>query len=176
MSSAARFWPIVPVPAPRQSNADRWRRGSNVRPCVARYHAFRDECRLRGVWQPVPGDLVVFLMPIAVSRAHEGLDGLPHEQTPDLANLVKALLDALYVSDSSVWTLTAAKTWSTTPGIYIERRATSLCLPFRVPAELVNATNISTPDWRDRCAQRVSRGSVLAAEPGEADRSEFYDR
>jgi Holliday junction resolvase RusA-like endonuclease len=130
------FWPIEPCPAPRQVQSDRWKRGRDVRPAVGRYRAFRDEVRLRRVWQPTSGDLVVFLMPIPKSKPPELYSGHPHQATPDIDNLVKALLDALYEDDSPVWTLTAAKVWSLTPGIYIERRAHAIGLPFIVPNEV----------------------------------------
>lgn len=46
-------------------------------------------------------------------KAH---DYRPHKQRPDLDNLVKAMLDALFYKkeggDSKVWTLKAAKYWS----------------------------------------------------------------
>ena len=35
----------------------------------------------------------------------------PHRQKPDIDNLIKALLDALYADDSHVWKITAEKRW-----------------------------------------------------------------
>lgn len=125
----ARFWPIKPTPWVRESNRDKWA----PRARVQRYRAFRKECFFRKVWPPRPGDLVVFMMPMPsrwsrVTRIE--MDGLEHEQVPDVDNLLKALLDALYPDDSQIWMVTAAKVWSQTPGIYIERRL-PIDLPFR---------------------------------------------
>lgn len=116
------FWPVVPVAAPRQVQSDRWKPKRLRRPAVGRYRAFRDECRLRRVWAPTDGDLVVFLLPIPRTRRQEGLAGTPHRQVPDVDNLLKALLDASYARDEHVAQLSVAKYWSDTPGIYIERR------------------------------------------------------
>lgn len=136
MKTERAFWPITPCPAPRQVAADKWKRGRDIRGPVSRYRAFRDEVKLRRVWTPGPGDLVVFLMPIPKSRVREQLDGRPHEQVPDADNLLKALLDAVLDDDSHVWTITPAKVWSLTPGIFIERRPPAIALPFKLPEGL----------------------------------------
>lgn len=130
--SQRAFWSIVPTPAPRQVRRDAFEPSRSVQ----RYRAFRDECRWKRIWRPEPGDLVVFCMPIPRSRVREGLDGRPHLQKPDVDNLLKALLDALYDDDCAVWTCTAAKVWSTTPGIFIERRPPAIALPWS-PSALV---------------------------------------
>ena len=117
----------------RESRRDKWK----PRPSVVRYRAYRDECNLRRVWQPTPGDLVVFLLPIANSlpaKAKMDMDGQPHLGVPDVDNLMKALLDALYVDDREIWMITAAKLWSLTPGIYIQRRE-----PIAIPMTVVHA-------------------------------------
>lgn len=126
----SRFWPIVPVPAPRQVRSDKWK----PRPGVVRYRAYRDEIRLRRVWAPTDGDLVVFLLPIPSSwsqKQQRAADGQPHRQKPDTDNLLKALLDATYAEDAHLWTITPAKVWSSTPGILIARRDPLVPIPFR---------------------------------------------
>ena len=46
--------------------------------------------------------------------------GKPHQQRPDIDNLVKAVLDALCEDDSFVWNIEACKLWSDKAGIDIE--------------------------------------------------------
>lgn len=135
---AAGFWPIVPTPWVRESNADKYK----PRQRVVRYRAFRTEVALRRVWLPVPGDVVVFCMPIPRSwptAKKDRADGQPHQQVPDVDNLLKALLDACFADDAHIWTITPAKIWSATPGIYIERRAPAIALPF-VPNRIARVT------------------------------------
>lgn len=129
------FWPIVPAPWVRESNRDKFA----PRPRVQRYRAFRTEVALRKVWAPTPGDIVVFLMPIPKSwskRKKESLNGMPHEQVPDIDNLEKALLDACYTNDAHIWNLIPFKFWSDTPGIYMERREPEIGIPFVEHIEL----------------------------------------
>lgn len=129
------FWPVIPAPWVRESNRDKFA----PRQRVKRYRVFRQEIALRKVWSPLPGDLVVFLMPLPKSWPKckaERLNGMPHEQVPDVDNLTKALLDACYLDDKHIWTLTPAKFWSNTPGIYIERREPTVAGPFTAHLEL----------------------------------------
>ena len=39
------------------------------------------------------------------------MDGEPHKQTPDVDNLCKALLDAIYKNDSAVADIRITKIW-----------------------------------------------------------------
>lgn len=117
-AAGAEFWPIVPTPAPRQVQSDKW----DPRPSVIRYRAFCREVQWKKVWAPTPGDVVYFLMPIPKSRRYESLHLTAHVQKPDADNLLKALLDACYGEDSHIWTITPFKVWSETPGIIVERR------------------------------------------------------
>ena len=45
--------------------------------------------------------------------------GKPHQQTPDLDNLIKAFLDALSAQDNFVHTIIAQKFWSAFPQIMV---------------------------------------------------------
>jgi hypothetical protein len=40
----------------------------------------------------------------------------PHQQRPDLDNLVKALCDAVHADDSHLWSIQAEKRWTTGDG------------------------------------------------------------
>ncbi len=104
---------VCPVGKPRQTQRDRWAK----RPAVLRYRAFCDAVRAQ--W---PADLalplafhVVFRLPIPKSR-RTGVDALtegqPHDQKPDVDNMVKALLDALCAEDKAVWHVDAVKLWT----------------------------------------------------------------
>lgn len=110
---------IIPMGAPRQTNRDRWK----GRPVVLRYHAFRDELRLK-YKKDLPLSLqLVFYMPIPASysqKKRQDLLNQPHNEKPDIDNLVKAVLDTLAPEDKTVWRVYAEKYWSDTPGIEIE--------------------------------------------------------
>lgn len=40
------------------------------------------------------------------------LNGAPHQNKPDIDNLIKAFMDCLKQNDSDVWSVTATKRWS----------------------------------------------------------------
>lgn len=103
-------YPITPVPKPRQTQADRWKK----RPAVLKYRAFADECRLRKVRIPEAGAHIIFVLPMPRSwseRKKKAMDGQPHQVRPDRDNLEKALLDALYAEDAVVWDARTTKVW-----------------------------------------------------------------
>lgn len=82
---------------------------------VTRYRAFRDEVRACGVEVPEAGAWIVFWLPMPKSwskRKRAEMSGQPHQQKPDLDNLQKALLDAIYDDDCRVWSLGAEKRWA----------------------------------------------------------------
>lgn len=96
---------------------DKWRK----RACVLRYWAFKDKCRVYRV-KLEPPCRVVFHMPFPPScpeALRAKLDGTPHEQRPDLDNLIKALLDAIFTEDAHVWNIRAEKRWSRVAGIEV---------------------------------------------------------
>ena len=97
---------IDPVAAPRMTQADRW----NNRPIVQKYFDFRNELKyiayLKGL-KVVPSALeaITFSIPMPRSwskKKREEMNGTPHQQTPDLDNLLKALLDGLCAEDNYV--------------------------------------------------------------------------
>ena len=102
-------YPVVPVPKPRQTQRDRWAK----RPAVVRYRAFADEVRLRGI-KVVNGDHVTFVMPMPRTwskKKKSEMEGQPHQQRPDIDNMCKSLLDALYEDDSHIWDIHLTKIW-----------------------------------------------------------------
>lgn len=104
--------PITPVAKPRMTQRDKWKQ----RPCVLRYRAFCDEMRYRMKPNdfPVAGAHVVFIMPMPKSwskKKKEHMIMQPHQQKPDIDNLQKALLDALFGDDSHIYDIRASKYW-----------------------------------------------------------------
>lgn len=103
-------YPITPLGKPRQTQRDKWAK----RPAVLRYRAFCDEVRARGVRLPESGYHVLFVLPMPKSWSkvkREIWKGQGHQQKPDLDNLVKALMDALYADDCCVWDGRFTKVW-----------------------------------------------------------------
>ena len=102
---------ITPVPKPRQTRSDVWKK----RPAVLRYRAFADKVRQKGVKLNLYGDSVVFYMPMPKSwskKKKAEFNGQPHMQKPDWDNLGKALSDAVYDDDSKIWNITISKMWA----------------------------------------------------------------
>lgn len=109
---------ITPVPKPRQTRSDRW----NKRPSVMRYRAFCDEVKLKNL-SLISGDGIKFVLPMPKSwssKKKASMNGLPHRQTPDLDNLIKAVLDAIYNDDKHIDRLCARKVWGYDGRIVIE--------------------------------------------------------
>lgn len=103
-------YPITPVPKPRMTQRDKWKK----RPAVMRYLAFADEVRLYGVQVPESGYHITFVLPMPKSwskRKKDEMNGKPHQQKPDLDNILKALLDAVFEDDCMVWDGRATKIW-----------------------------------------------------------------
>ena len=102
---------ITPVSKPRQTRSDKWKQ----RPCVMRYRAFADEVRLNGVEVHENGSVVVFGMPMPKSwtkKKRAVFLGKAHQQKPDIDNLLKAVLDAIFDDDCAVWDIRAVKVWA----------------------------------------------------------------
>lgn len=108
---------IAPMPAPRMTRSDKWRK----RPVVLAYFAFKDACRNNGVTIPeVPYIRFNIAMPASWSRKKRiEMNGEPHKQKPDIDNLTKALFDAVFTDDSHIWNVHAEKVWSVTPSIEV---------------------------------------------------------
>jgi Holliday junction resolvase RusA-like endonuclease len=104
--------PGPPVPAPRMTRSDRWKK----RPCVQRYFEYRDRI------QQVVGDLPTvppcitlefhIAMPESWGKCEKiARNGREHLKRPDCDNLIKACLDSLFLEDGGVSDLTARKRW-----------------------------------------------------------------
>ena len=110
---------IDPVAKPRQTRSDKWKQ----RPCVLKYRAFADElrykCKLAGI--KIDSELdIEFNIPMPKSWSKKKKAEMlwkPHQQKPDIDNLVKALLDSLLPEDSHIWKISASKIWDETGSI-----------------------------------------------------------
>ena len=132
----AAFWPITPVPAPRQVRSDAWAPS----PSVQRYRTFRDEVRWSGFKIPDPERThLIFLLPLPPSwpaRQRAEYLGMPHRNKPDTDNLIKALLDAVFLQDAGVWDIRGTKLWWSHGGILVLPLWPAL--PLRLPFDLAH--------------------------------------
>lgn len=100
------------------TQSDRWK----LRPTVSRYRTFCDELRLKYPHALPKQIMLVFYLPMPSSwskKKKERNKDQPHEQRPDLDNLIKAVLDALCVEDSYIYELHAYKRWADKGCIFI---------------------------------------------------------
>jgi Holliday junction resolvase RusA-like endonuclease len=112
---------VAPQCKPRMTQQDKWRK----RPAVVRYNGFKKEfvlkCRQKGVTDLPEVFGVIFHIPMPESwskKKKREMNGRPHQQTPDLDNLIKAVKDALASDDSHVYKYPhAEKRWSLEPSI-----------------------------------------------------------
>jgi len=115
-------WTVEPMGKVRQNRSDVWKK----RPCVVRYRAYHDQLREMGVTLE-PGDEVHFHLTMPASwsaKRRAAHDGAPHQQKPDLDNLLGGLLDGVMQEDKTFWSFgPTSKRWTTKPSsITIIRR------------------------------------------------------
>lgn len=114
-------YPIIPVAKPRMTQSDQWKK----RPVVLKYRAFKDEVRAHGVVLPECNAVVTFYLPMPKSwskKKRSAMIGKPHQQTPDVDNLLKALADACHTDDSHIWDVHVRKLWAEEGSIVIIKR------------------------------------------------------
>lgn len=113
---------ITPVPKPRMTKRDQWAK----RACVTRYFDFKDQVRAAGLSIPETGCRIIFVMPMPKSWSRKKkaqMMGMPHKQTPDTDNMVKAVLDAVHQQDSQIYHVEGLKFWGEVGHILVERTA-----------------------------------------------------
>ena len=119
------YYHILPVGKPRMTRRDKWL--TPPRPGVAKYRAFADECRRLEVWVPLEGGHVTFILPMPESWSQKKkalMVGARHQQKPDVDNLLKALLGAVYPDDdTAVWDIRVTKVWGTSGYIRVAIQA-----------------------------------------------------
>lgn len=117
---------IDPVAKPRMTRRDVWKE----RPVVVRYRNYCDELRMKLPRQMTHPDLnaaitkisIIFYLPMPKSwskKKREQMSMKPHQQKPDLDNLLKGWMDALYRNDQVIWRVTMEKRWLETGKIQL---------------------------------------------------------
>ena len=106
------------------TRADKWKK----RPSVLKFFAFRDAVRQElkrlfalqnNHYMDFRSIEIAFYIPMPKSwskKKKAEYDGKPHEQRPDLDNLIKAWNDCVLAEDSTVWRIHATKLWTSGPG------------------------------------------------------------
>ena len=111
--------PITPVGKPRMTKRDKWM----VRPCVKKYRNYSDVLKLHAIdFQKSSSLFIRFEMPMPNSWSKKKkmkMHQKPHQQKPDIDNLVKAVLDSLFHDDSHVFYINAFKTWSHEGSVFL---------------------------------------------------------
>jgi len=116
---------IDPVPKPRMVSSDKYKR----REATSRYWAFKDQLRIKANLYGLthlPGKIacILFYLPLPQSwstKKKEKMRWMPHQQRPDLDNLLKGLQDALCSEDKHIYEITGplGKYWGDVGEIYI---------------------------------------------------------
>ena len=104
------IYQITPCAKPRMTQQDKWKE----RPVVMRYRAFRERIKLLCVELPLQKSHIIFHipMPSTWSKKRKAKTFLqPHQNRPDLDNLLKGLFDAVDKEDSYIWDFRATKIW-----------------------------------------------------------------
>jgi Holliday junction resolvase RusA-like endonuclease len=114
--------PLTPVPYVRQT-----RFTNRKHPPLSRYRHYKRDLAL--LWLTTVGVLpscglgLTFELPMPKSwsqKKRDRMTGQPHQQKPDLDNLLKAWADALYADDSRIWEyLHLRKRWAETGAIVV---------------------------------------------------------
>lgn len=113
--------------APRVNRADAWRK----RPCVLRYHAFKDAVKKAVADTNIDFTRVVVLFLLPMRKTWKPATkaaklGTPHTSTPDIDNLEKALYDAVCSKDAGgdahIWRNANEKRWAEKGAIEIYER------------------------------------------------------
>lgn len=105
---------IRPVPKPRMTRADTWKK----RDCVVRYWEFKDQLTLLAKIKKlqIPNNhlhlIFIFAVPQSWSKKKQKeMIGKPHQDKPDIDNLTKAFFDCLVEKDQVIWDVRASKYW-----------------------------------------------------------------
>jgi Holliday junction resolvase RusA-like endonuclease len=91
-----------------------------------KYREFADKLRLLSQLEKYElGDILTVQFHITMPKSwsdkkKELMDGKPHQQKPDIDNLVKAVMDSLSSNDAHVYHITASKYWAKQGSVNIE--------------------------------------------------------
>ncbi len=111
---------VDPVPKPRMTQRDKWAQ----RPCVIRYRAMKDRLNhlasAQGFILPDSGIHIIFNIQIAKSQVNKIEAGTPHQQRPDVDNLLKGIFDTFHSRDDShIYDVRCTKRWAESGSIEI---------------------------------------------------------
>lgn len=112
-------WTITPVPKPRMTRSDRWKK----RPCVQRYWDFCDKVKRSTIEIPAGGAKITFFVPMPKSWSERKKNAMflkPCQSAFDLDNCCKALFDAVFDDDKHIYNVTLTKLWHRVGMIEIE--------------------------------------------------------
>jgi Holliday junction resolvase RusA-like endonuclease len=104
---------IIPYPAPRMTQSDKWAK----RDRVTKYFAFRDEFILKSNLNGFKLSetlKIVFVIPMPetwTKKKKIEMNFKPHQQKPDIDNLTKSILDSFNKDDGFVFNIHAIKYW-----------------------------------------------------------------
>jgi Holliday junction resolvase RusA-like endonuclease len=96
----------------RDSAKSKQNKIAGMRPIVARYWEFKNQVKYYRVVFPAHGARVTFCVPMPKSwskRKKDIMRGQPHQQVPDLDNMLKAVLDSCLKNDEFVWHIAEMK-------------------------------------------------------------------
>ena len=103
---------VVPMGKPRMVRSDSWRK----RPSVLKYWEYKDklveQAELHNITIGDTLENIIFVLPMSKSwsnKKKELFNGKPHQEKPDIDNLVKAFLDCLCEEDKNLHTLNNIK-------------------------------------------------------------------
>jgi len=108
------LYPITPIGKPRMVRSDIW----SGRKAVADYWAYKDALNILAKKNKfvLKNTLdIIFYLPMPEywsKRKKEQKYAKPHDQKPDLDNLVKAFIDCLRTDDSEIYHVNMRKYWS----------------------------------------------------------------
>lgn len=112
-----KIYEITPVPAPRMTQSDKWKK----RPAVMRYFEFRDRVKELGITVK-NGDVITFIIPMPESwskKRRYQMFWQPHQIRGDIDNYAKAIFDSVFDDDSHIWDIHLRKIWGETGEIRI---------------------------------------------------------
>ena len=103
--------PGNPIGKPRQTRSDRWKQ----RPCVVRYRSWADQARLAAFGHPgkkltLTGPTTLRVVAYIDSGKQHRVG--PHTVKPDIDNIEKAVMDALFENDQMVYRSSVEKVWA----------------------------------------------------------------
>lgn len=104
---------VTPVAKPRMTQSDRWKE----RRVVSKYRSYCDELNLKARIQKfhLSNELeILFYLPMPKSwsrKKREEKNGFPHDEKPDIDNLIKGFIDAFKEEDKTIYSVRAIKYW-----------------------------------------------------------------